>query len=113
LQASTPSDKIVIADLAKIVADSNALRTKNGAGALTVNSNLAQIVTQWAQILRSSMTLTQYLQLYGVMNVAIEDYASIPSDYIVQAVEKLSIGLSDPKYNQVVTYSASVSANNY
>ena len=71
LQAASGNDKLVAAAMTKIVADSNAIRAAKGLPLLTINSNLLQIVHQWAQVLRLSMTLTQYLQLYGIQNVQI------------------------------------------
>lgn len=113
LQATSGNDKLVSAAMTKIVADSNAIRASKGLPLLTVNNNALQIVHQWAQVLRLSMPLTQYLQLYGIQNVQIENYASIPSAYVAQVVEKLSTALVNSPFNQVAPYYNSISADNY
>lgn len=99
--------------MTKIVADSNSIRASKGLPLLTVNSNLLQIVNQWAQVLRLSMPLTQYLQLYGIQNVQIENYTSVPAAYVAQVVEKLSTALVSSPFNQVTPYYNSINADNY
>lgn len=113
LQATSGNDKLVSAAMTKIVADSNIIRAAKGLPLLTINNNLLQIIHQWAQVLRLSMPLTQYLQLYGIQNVQIENYASIPSTYVAQVVEKLSTSLTNNAFNQVAPYYNSISADNY
>lgn len=113
LQATSDNDKLVSAAMSKIISKSNTIRASKSLPLLTVNNNLLQIVQQWAQVLRLSMPLTQYLQLYGIQNVQIENYASIPSVYVAQVVEKLSTALVSSPFTQVATFYNSISADNY
>lgn len=54
-----------------------------------------------------------YLQLYGIVNVQIEIYPSIPSDYVGAVVEGLSMGLLDGNFKQVGSFSGGVDGDNY
>ena len=62
-------------------------------------------MSQWFRALKGSLSLTTYLQLYGIVNVHIETYSSIPADYITEVLKELSMGLYDSSLNQVGTFS--------
>ena len=62
----------------------NTERVAAGLLALDVSAGLGQITSQWVRTMRdrNSMTLIQYLQLYGNLNVQIYSFPAIPADYI-------------------------------
>ena len=54
--------------------------------------------------MKSFMSLQQYFQLYGIMNVYFEVFTSIPENYVSKVIQKLSQGLIDGAYNQYALY---------
>ena len=58
------------------------------------------------------MSLQQYFQLYGIMNVYFQVFTSIPEDYVRKVIVKLSQGLIDGTYNQYALYYRELDAGN-
>lgn len=71
LQAISTSDKSVAAELSKAITEANALRQSKGLPLLGINPSIGTIISQWFKALKSSLALTTYLQLYGIVNVQI------------------------------------------
>lgn len=113
LQTIYTNGKTATASLKKIVIDSNTYRKSKGLSPLSENINLNQIISQWSQVMRKSLQLTQYLQIYGIQNAQTQYYASIPLQYIEQVIENISFSLYDGDYNKVGIFSNEISKNQY
>lgn len=78
-----------------------------------MNSNIEQKIAQWANNLRESMSLTQYLQLFAINTINIETYESVPSESIESVVTELSTVLYDPSYFGMARYFNALDGRNY
>lgn len=61
---------------------------------------LNQVINQWGSNLRKAMTLTRYLQLYGIQDVAIYTFASIPVESIADVLKSECKECYLTNYNQ-------------
>jgi hypothetical protein len=113
LQAVSVSDRVATAGISKAISDANTIRSGKGSPSLSTNPSISTIVSQWFRALKGSLSLTTYLQLYGIVNVHIETYSSIPADYITEVLKELSLGLYDSSVNQVGTFSGANDGESY
>ncbi len=82
---------------------------------MDVSAGLGQITSQWVRTMRdrNSMTLIQYLQLYGHLNVQIYAFPAIPADYIFDVLRDQCADCSDPGFTRVGSYQSALDPNNY
>lgn len=52
------------------------------------SSFLTQIINQWGKSVKGRMTLTAYLQIYGVLDMVIYSFSGIPEEYVGSVVEQ-------------------------
>jgi hypothetical protein len=68
---------------------------------------------QWAVSIKGRMSLSKYLQLYGIHSSQAYTFASVPISYLVQVVEKGSPALTNPDFTGIGTFSKAVDGQNY
>jgi hypothetical protein len=115
LQAAPTAARSPAAEVARFIDQVNTERVAAGLLALDVSAGLGQITSQWVRTMRdrNSMTLIQYLQLYGHLNVQIYAFPPIPADYIFDVLRDQCTNCNDPDYTRVGSYQSSLDANNY
>jgi hypothetical protein len=113
LQATSVNNPQISAAISKIIVDSNAARKEKGRPALSVNSSLTQIIRQWAVSLKGRMSLSQYMQLYGIHSSQSYTFSSVPSDYLADVVKKGSPALTNPDFTTIGTFSRASDGQNY
>lgn len=107
------SNPQINAAVSKIISDSNAARKEKGMSALSVNSSLTQIIKQWVVSLKGRMSLSQYMQLYGIHSSQSYTFASVPSESLADVVKKGSPALTNPDFTTIGTFSRPSDGQNY
>jgi hypothetical protein len=87
LQVVPTDQQLVAIDFKQIITDLNTARALKNISALTQNTTLTQIINQWGANMRNSMSIVQYLQIYGIMDLQTYTFTTIPADYLVDVVE--------------------------
>jgi hypothetical protein len=113
LQAVPVNSAQINAAVSKIISDSNSARKDKGKPALSVNSIMQQIIKQWAVSLKGRMSLSQYMQLYGIHSSQSYTFASVPLDYLVDVVVKASPALTSPDFATIAIFSRPSDGQNY
>ncbi len=113
LQTVPVNNPQISAAVSKIISDSNSARKNKGKPALSVNSSLQQIIKQWAVSLKGRMSLSQYMQLYGIHSSQSYTFASVPLDCFADVVKKASPALTSPDFTAIAIFSRPSDGQNY
>ena len=66
----------------------NSVRSKLKIEPLKKDTNLDQILSQWAKVMRTSMTLVSYMQIFGVKDIKVYEFEKIPVAYFSEVIER-------------------------
>jgi len=88
LQVIAVNQTLIASTSQQIQNDINNARNKANISSLATNTIFNQLINQWGSTLIGSMTFTKYLQLYGISDASIYEFATLPSGYISSVVEK-------------------------
>ena len=66
----------------------NSVRSKLRIEPLLKNSTLDQIIGQWANNMRTRMTLVSYMQIFGVKDIKVYEFEKIPVAYFSEVIER-------------------------
>jgi len=86
LQILPAQDNLLSKTIEQLILDINKSRVSNELPPLTINNGLIQIINQWAGVLRYSMSLIQYMQLYGILDTQTYFFNVVPLQNIKEVI---------------------------